>query len=320
MKTALSRNILLLCLLLPFAANAQESIDESRSVSANERISIEVMSGEVRIRASEDNLFRVRGTLAEKAEGFTLESNNGFTSFEVEYPRSRGWSWRGNDDDEGSTLEIEVPVGSEVEFEGVNVDVDVAGVSGGSSINTVNGNIVASDLSNFVHLSSVNGDIDSSNSSGRVDIGTVNGEITDANSSGRIEYGTVNGEIKGSSSASEVTVSTVNGEAELVLTGTQVLELSTVNGDLDIRMPGSMSPRIEGSTVSGDLRLELEPGINASFELSAHAGGDIDNEMSDARPTRDKYGPRKELNFSTGNGSGSVEITTVSGDIEITPL
>lgn len=320
MKANPPRNTLLLCLLLPFAASAQEPIDESRAISANERIEIEVMRGNVRIRASGDNVFRVRGTIDEDAEGYTLESNNGFTRFEVDYPRSwRGRGWN-NDDDDGSEFEIEVPAGSELEFEGVSVDVEVMGISGGSSINTVNGDISASELSSFVQLASVNGEITSLNNSGRIEISTVNGEVTDSNSSGRIEYGTVNGEITASSSASEVTVSTVNGEAELSLTGTEVLELSTVNGDLEVRLAGSLSPRIDGNTVSGDLRLELEPTINARFDISANAGGDIENDISDALPTRDRYGPRKQLNFSTGNGSGSVNITTVSGDIEIAPL
>lgn len=319
MYTILTRNILLLCLLLPFAANAQETIDESRSVSANERVSVEVMRGNVRIRASDDNVFRVRGSIDEEAEGYTLESSNGFTRFKVDYRRSsRGWSW--NDEDDGSELEIEVPMASELEFEGISVDVDVMSITGSTTIQTVNGGITASQLSGFIDLTAVNGQINSSNNSGRIEIITVNGEVTDSDSTGRIEYSTVNGEIRASSSAAEISVSTVNGEAELSLTGTEVLEMGTVNGDIEVRLAGSLSPRIDGNTVSGDLRLELERDINASFDISANAGGDIDNELSDARPTRDQYGPRKQLNFSTGTGTGSVELTTVSGDIEIAPL
>lgn len=319
MNKILSSNTLLLCLLLPFAANAQETLDESRSVSANERISIEVPRGEVSIRASEDNVFRVRGRIDEDADEYTLDSDNGFTRFEVDYPRSRGWNW-GNNDDDDTDLQIEVPAGSELEFEGVNVTVTVVGITGSSSINTVNGDIFASELSNFVHLAAVNGDIDSRQNSGRIEITTVNGGLKDSGSSGRIDYSTVNGEIEASSNASEVTVSTVNGEAEVSLQGTEVLEMSTVNGDIDVRLAGSLSPRIDGSTVSGDLRLELERSINASFDISAHSGGDLENSLSDATPTRDRYGPRKELRFSLGNGSGSVDITTVSGDIELSPL
>lgn len=319
MNATLTRYTLLLTLLLPLAASAQEPIDETRSVSANERVSIEVMRGNVRIHVADDNVFRVRGTLDEDADGFNLDSSNGFTRFKVEYPRSsrRGWN---NDNGNGSELEIEIPAGSELEFEGVSVDVDVMGISGGSSIKTVNGDIRASALSNFVELGTVNGSIESTNISGRVDISTVNGEVSDTNSAGRIEYSTVNGEIRASSSATEVTVSTVNGEAELSLSGTEVLAMGTVNGDIEVRLMDSPSPRIEGSTVSGDLRLELDPAISARFDINASAGGDIENDMSDARPTKDKYGPRQHLNFSTGTGAGTVNITTVSGDIEIAPL
>lgn len=318
MNAILTRYTLLLSLLLPLAASAQEPIDETRSVRANERIALEVMRGHVRIRVSDDNVFRVRGTLDEDADGFNLDSSNGFTRFNVEYPRSS--RRRNGNNDDGSELEIEVPEGSELEFEGVSVDVDVMGISGGSTIKTVNGNIHARSLSNFVELNTVNGSIESTDISGRIDIATVNGEVNDNNSTGRIEYSTVNGEIKASSNATEVTVSTVNGEAELTLMGTQVLAMGTVNGDVEVRLMDSPSPRIDGSTVSGDLRLELDPAISARFDINASAGGDIENGMSNDRPTRDEYGPRQHLNFSTGTGAGSVNITTISGDIEIVPL
>ncbi|MCB1676165.1 MAG: DUF4097 family beta strand repeat protein, partial [Halioglobus sp.] len=262
-----------------------------------------------------------RGTLDEDAEGFTLDSASGFTHFEVDVPRRlRRGSWL-NNDDEGSQLEFEVPRNAELEFEGVNTDVTVDGVQGSSNVSSVNGEITARNLAGYVELSTVNGTLRSENLSGRLDISTVNGEIHDTGASGRAEYSSVNGEIYVTGSATEVTVSTVNGEADIRLQGAEELELSTVNGDIDVRMAGSMSPRVEGSTVSGDLRLALEPDVNASFDLEAHAGGDIENRLTDERASRrDRYGPGRSLNFSTGDGSGSIEMTTVSGDLEIDSL
>ncbi|MCP5331248.1 MAG: DUF4097 family beta strand repeat protein [Pseudomonadales bacterium] len=316
---------LLLCLstslLLCGSLFAQEAIDESRAVSANERISIEVARGTATIRVSQDNVFRVRGTLDEEAEGYTLDSANGFTRFEVETPRRlRGGGLFGSDD-EGSQLTFEVPVNAELEFEGVNTDVSVDGIQGSTSISSVNGEIIASNLASFVELSTVNGKIESNNNSGRLTLSTVNGEIHDEASSGRAEFSSVNGELYINSNATEVSVSTVNGEADVHLQGSEELEMSTVNGDINVRMAASLSPRVEGSTVSGDLRLQLEPQVNARFDLNASVSGDIDNRLSDERASRrGRYGPGSSLNFSTGDGSGSIDMTTVSGDLEVDSL
>ncbi len=319
MHTTIIKSFTLL-LFLPLSVFAQEAIDESRSVSSNERISIEVLSGEVTIRGSDDNLFRVRGTLAESADGYTLDSNNGFTRFEVEIPQRGFFNWRDHRDADQSNLEIEVPMGAELEFEGVNIAIVIEEVHGSTNISTVNGDIDANNLSNIVELSTVNGTIENRHSNGRIELSSVNGEIFDEESSGRISYNTVNGEIVAASNAEEVSVNTVNGDAEIELIGSQVIELSTVNGDIEIRLTQSLRPRIEGSTVSGDISIEVEPEISAHFSIDAHAGGNIENGLSNDQPTRDRYGPSKHLNFSTKDSQGSVNLSTVSGDIEIDEL
>jgi len=317
--TSTTLKSLALCCLLPLSAHAQEAIDESRVVSSNEHVSIEILSGDVTIRGAQDNVFRVRGTLAEDAEGFTLNSDNGFTRFEVNMPRRGLFNWSSNGNDE-SNLEIELPIGSTVEFEGVSIDINIHNINGGSDISTVNGDIDASDLSTVVSLSTVNGSIRSNGASGRVEMATVSGEISDRESEGRIEYTTVSGDIVGHSRAQEVNVETVSGEAELDLVGTQVIEMNTVSGDIEIRLAQSLSPRVEGSSVSGGLYLAVEPQVSARISIDAHSGGDIDNNLSNERPTKDKYGPSRHLKFSKGDGLGAINLTTVSGEIELDEL
>lgn len=313
-KAILLHTSALLLTIAGCGAHAQQAVDESREVTANERIEIEAMRGDVQIRTTDSTTFRISGTLDEEAEGYTLESSGGFTRFEVEMPRRPlGGPW--NDSDGGSRLTIVVPHGSEIEFRGVNSAVDIADVSGRSSINTVNGSITAANLSNVVSLSTVNGSIASTGNSGRVEINSVNGEVDDSDSSGRVEYSTVNGDLRIDTRAEEVQLSTINGEAEASLQGTTDLHLSTVNGDIDISLTGSPSPRIDGSTVSGDLRLLLEPQIGAKFSLKTNAGGSIQNNLSSDEVQREQYGPARRLNFSLGDGSGSVELNTVSGQL-----
>ncbi len=297
-----------------FAAE-REPIDETRQVSSNEKITIEVMRGQVRVRANDANVFSVSGVLDELAEGFELESDNGFTSFIVNMPRRTRFS--GNNDSEGSDLEIAVPTGSTIEVKTVNGSLDVSGVRGGSVLSSVNGEIAARMLGDFAEISTVNGAIDSSDNSGRVELSTINGTIDDQGSSGRVSYSAINGRINADSSADEVELSIVNGRVNANLQGSRVVKLSGVNGPIEIDLEDSISPRISGSTVSGSITVHLDEDINAKFSLRSNVGGAIRNGITDDEATRASYGPARSLEFTTGSGVGSVELTSVSGRLEV---
>lgn len=299
-------------------ADAREAVKESRAISANEKIYIEVMSGEITINAVSSNQFKASGKLDEKATGYTLDSKNGFTRFEMTMPRQVSSNWPGKSSN--AELSFDVPVGSNVEFKGVNGNVTVTGIHGSSQIGTVNGDIKASDLRNSVKLSTVNGEIKVKDASGKVELSSVNGKIDDEGSNGRLSYDVVNGKIKVKSSAEEVSVNTVNGDAELILNGTKQLKLSTVNGEIDASLKGSASPRVSGSSVSGDIELKLDSNVNSRFDIKASAGGSISNKLSDDKASKAKYGPSSSLQFTLGSGDGSLALTTVSGDIKLDKL
>ncbi|MBV2128580.1 DUF4097 family beta strand repeat-containing protein [Arsukibacterium indicum] len=299
-------------------ADSRQVVNESRSVSANEKIYVEVMSGEITIKAISGNTFSVSGKLDEKATGYEFDSKDGFSRFEMTMPRQVNYNWK--DKTNMAELRIEVPVGSSVEFKGVNGNVTVSGIHGSSEIATVNGQITASDLQNSVKLSTVNGEIKVNGASGKVELNSVNGEINDEGSTGRLSYEVVNGKIKAKSQAEEVSISTVNGDAELELSGTKQLKLSTVNGEIEAELRAVSSPRISGSSVSGDIELKLESNANARVALKASAGGSLDNKLSNDKATKAKYGPSRSLQFTLGSGDGSVELTTVSGDIKLEKL
>lgn len=296
---------------------AAESVNENLQVANNERIYIENMRGEVQIIATGETRFKVSGTLDEKADGYELSSKNGFTSFKVKMPTMSNYGNWGDQEKQGSRLQIEVPLGAQLEFQGVNASVRVSGVQGSTKVTTVNGSVYAEKLQQFIQLETVNGEITSVNNNGRITLNTVNGEIEDSGSQGRLSIEAVNGSIESKSSASEVAVSVVNGEADLELTNVQQLTMSSVNGELEAEVKGSLTPRIEASTVSGNAKLKLEKAVSAKFNLVANAGGSIKNELTSQKAERAKYGPRSSLEFSTGKGEGSVEMNTVSGSLKL---
>lgn len=316
MKTKLFSAGLALLLISTLAlANSQQSINEERQVSSNERITLDVQRGDVQIRPASGNQFKVSGKLDEKAEGFELESAGGFTRFIVKMPRQL--NERNGGKTVGSELVIEVPAGSDIEFKGVNVDVTATGINGGSQITTVNGDIKARQLTNTVELATVNGEIKSEALQGQLRLKTVNGKIDDKASSGRMSVESVNGKIELDGAPEELMVTVVNGEVDLELDGTRQLEVSSVNGSIEIELKNQTAPRIKGSSVSGKFELKLPANLDARVSMKTSAGGSIKNELTTDKASRDKYGPASNLQFSAGNGTGNIEITTVSGRLEL---
>lgn len=304
---------MLVLLAAPVLADGK-AVSESKKVSANERIELEVMRGDVDIKVTTTEQISIKGTLDEEAEGYEFTSNGGVTRFEVKMPRrlfNNGYS----DDKRGSRLTVEVPKGVHLSFEGVSTSVKAAGVQGGSDITTVNGSIEASELAGKVSLQTVNGNIESRAISGHLKLATVNGEIKDQSAGASLEMESVNGQLHSVSSAKEVEVSTVNGEVNLALTGSERLEFSTVNGQIDIRLSGTTAPRISGSSVSGALVLTLPDVDSARISVEASAGGDISNKLTDDKVEDAKYGPMRNLDTTLGNGDGRIELETVSGEV-----
>lgn len=298
--------------LLAAPAWAQEAIDQTRAVDGNERISVNVMRGNITIRGTDENEFRVVGTLDELAEGYELESSGGFTRFEVKMPRRV--NARGND--AGSQLEIFLPKGAELEFETVNGNVDAQGLTRDTDIAAVNGNIVSRDLQGRVSLGTVNGRIDNQNGSGRLSLSTVNGRIEDNGSDGRVNYETVNGTVTASFDGSEVKASSVNGQLRLSLPNAQDIDLQSVNGAVEVEV-GFNAPRIQAQSVGGNLSFSFAEGLNARVNVQLTAGGSIRNGVSDDEDQRPQFGPGRRLQFTRGEGEGSVNISSVNGNVRL---
>lgn len=316
-RLSMRLNTLVATLMVLMAAPAfadGKAVSESKKVSANERIELEVMRGDVDITVTSKEQFSIKGTLDEEAEGYEFTSTGGVTRFEVKMPRrlyNNGYS----EDKRGSRLTVEVPQGARLSFEGVSTSVKAKGVQGGADITTVNGSIDASELAGKVSLQTVNGNIESRNIQGHLKLATVNGEIKDQSAGASLEMESVNGELQSVSSAKDVEVSTVNGEVNLALTGSERVEFSTVNGQIDISLKGSKAPRISGSSVSGALVLTLPDLDSARISVEASAGGDIENKLTNDKVEEAKYGPMRNLDTTLGDGDGRIELETVSGEV-----
>ncbi|MBS3797350.1 MULTISPECIES: DUF4097 family beta strand repeat-containing protein [unclassified Pseudoalteromonas] len=308
--------------MVPCLALAGEKIDEQISVPADGRIFIDNQRGDIIIKGWDKASLQIKGELDDRAEGYTLETRGQRTDFIVKMPKNynKGWGWGNNNDDngEGSKLTIYMPMQSALSLEGINVDVDVSELSSDSRIETVNGDIDAKDLSGKLIFETVNGDVSGTNLNGDIRYQTVNGDINDVDSQGQLRMTLVNGDVTSTTKSEDIRFENVNGDLTLRAHTLGSLKLNTVNGELEVYVKElKTNAQIRAESVSGDFDLYLPTNVSARFDLDAHAGGDIRNELSKDKAVEAKYGPGESLSFTLGQGEAEVEVTTISGNTNL---
>jgi len=297
---------------------AQESVNESMKAAPDGYVHIEHMNGKAHIIGWDKNEVKVTGEVSEKTEEFIFEKRGDQIRIEVEV-NSKGWGgWNNWNSDEGDDLTIYVPHASAVNYESINARVTLEKLEGSTQVEVVNGQIDAEDISGRMRFESVNGSVDIDGVQGDLTIETVNGDIRGSQSgNGDLNLDTVNGSIRFTSESEDVTAESVNGEVELKLATVRDLDVTTVNGGIEIGMTLHKDGDVRASTVGGRIEMTFQKGVSARFDIEGHAGGKIVNRITDDKMQKAKYGPRRWLNFSTGNGEAQVELSTVNGRVEV---
>jgi DUF4097 and DUF4098 domain-containing protein YvlB len=269
---------------------AQTSVDQKRPAAPDAKVSIENMSGSVKVTGWDRAEVQVKGTLGDGAE-LAFDGSERQLGIEVE-------AEHGNPMGIKSDLEVFVPAGSSVSVEGFQATISVAGVTGSVSAETVNGSITQSGAAKDVHLESVNGAIEVTKATGRLQAEAVNGTVTVRDASGDLEASTVNG--------------------KLLVTGGSFdrAKLESVAGG--VHFEAGLTPRatLGVESVSGTVDLLLPAGLGAEFSVSTFSG-DILNELGPAAEKTSRWTPEKELSFTTGSGGARITVETLSGAVHI---
>ncbi len=269
---------------------AQERVDERRAAARDGRVEIENPAGSVTVIGWDKAEVAVTGTLGQGAEGLSLSGGGRTTRIEVESAHNPFGTL--------SDLEIRVPNGSRVEVQSFAAEIKVSEVKGGVHASTVKGDISVTGAAKEVELETVSGSLEISGSPTRVRAQSVNGRVAIHGASGDIEASTVNGELLFDGGSCES------------------CQLETVNGNL--RFEGSLGPRanLEVQTVSGTVELRLPADVSAEFSVATWSG-EVENELGPAPRKANRYTPGKELRFSTGAGGARVTVETMSGTVRL---
>ncbi len=280
--------VLVAAFALPGGLGAQTSVDQTRPAASDVEVSIENLSGSVKVSGWTKPAVQVKGTLAAGAE-LSLTGSGKSIQIEVE---------AGHNPMAASALEVFMPAGGSVSIESFQATITVTGVTGAVEAETVNGSITHAGPSKDVNLQSVNGAVETTKASGRVQVEAVNGSVGIRDASGELEASTVNGRL-----------SVAGGSFDRA-------KLETVAGELSLDSTISPKGTLDVESVSGAVSLFLPPGFSGSFKVSSFTGA-ITNELAGPAEKTSGWGPGKELTFTSGSGGARVSIETLSGAVNI---
>jgi DUF4097 and DUF4098 domain-containing protein YvlB len=143
----------------------------------------------------------------------------------------------------------------------------------------------------------------------------MSGDVTLDGVTGRVRAATVSGDVEAEGLAGRVSLASVSGDVTLAKSLVENLDAKTVSGrvlaDLDV-VPAS-SLRV--STVLGQVTIRLPASVNATVDLRSTTGR-VKSEFAGLQTGNGTGAVSGRL----GSGSGRLSVTTVSGQVTLLEL
>lgn len=240
------------------------------------RLRIQLIGGRVDVVAHDGDGLRLE---VAGVEGQPLDVVRHGDTLDVSHPQL-GWeslldkvrvSGRSRD---AAQVSVAVPRGTAVELGTVSAEGLLAGTSADAEVRTVSGSLVLDGVSAPVRVRTVSGDVDVRGQDGPLTANAVSGSLT------------------------------------LSGAGLHELSVKTVSGDVAADLQ-QVPARVDLTSVSGDLTLRLPNGAGYDLQVRTVSGRVLTNGQ---RLQRQRGGPARGR-FTSGDGAVVVEARTVSGDV-----
>ncbi|MEU3477456.1 DUF4097 family beta strand repeat-containing protein [Streptomyces sp. NPDC033754] len=181
-----------------------------------------------------------------------------------------------------AVVSVAVPAGVDVEVGAVDAEAVVSGIRGRTEVRGVTGDTTLLGLSGPVRAESVSGSLEAQSVTGALRITSVTGPVTVIEGAG--------GSVRAETVSGDMVIDLDPGE----LDGPPAdIRLTSVSGQVAIRLPHPADARVEASTTSGS----------------------VSNAFEDLRVTG-QWGT-KSVTGTLGSGRGTLKATTVSGSIAL---
>jgi DUF4097 and DUF4098 domain-containing protein YvlB len=176
-----------------------------------------------------------------------------------------------------AVISLTVPADAEVRLGSVSADTTVSGVRADASVYAVSGSTTLVGLGGKTEVSAVSGQVDAESVGGELRVKTVSGDLT-------VLAGT----------ATTLRANSVSGAVTLDLAGAPTdVRANTISGDVAVRLPQAADIKVEAGSTSGRLTTAFD-----ELRMTGTWGA-------------------KQLSGTIGDGTGSLEVTTVSGAVSV---
>jgi DUF4097 and DUF4098 domain-containing protein YvlB len=151
-----------------------------------------------------------------------------------------------------------------------------------------------------------------------VEVETMTGGVEVRSAAREVTVGSISGPVTVVGATGSVRVETVSGAVTVRGAGITALQVETTTGEVAI--DGTLAPagEVDVESFSSPVRLALQSGVRASFDLRTFAG-EIRSDVCAGTPlTRERFEPFRQLRCSTGSEALEIAVRTHDGDITIT--
>ena len=179
---------------------------------------------------------------------------------------------------DAAAVTVTVPADCPIQLGVVSASAVVCGLSSGASVKGVSGEITLDGVAGDVHADTVSGALEGRDVDGAVRFKSVSGDLTLADGSlSLLEADNINGQIA----------------ADVSLAAAGAMRISTVSGDVTLRLPADSDARVRLHSTSGNVRSDFDSLRTAISPGSHSASGNV------------------------GEGSGRVSVNSVSGAVTL---
>jgi Toastrack DUF4097 len=240
-------------------------------------LKVRVVSGSVAILASQDAPSLDVASLSGQPLLVTHEAGILTVTYEdLQWDGLKGWL---HPQRHSADITITVPADCPTQLGVANASAIVSGISASISAKSVSGDITLDGVTGSVDAKTVSGDLEARGIDGEIAFNSISGGLTLAGGAvGKLAAKTVSGQVT----------------ADVDLRDGGALKVSTVSGDVAVRVPASASARVGLKSTSGRVRSGFDG-------MSPAPGG--------RRPA--------VLSATIGSGSADLTVTSMTGDVTL---
>jgi hypothetical protein len=239
-------------------------------------LKVRVISGSVAILATEDEPSLDVSSLAGQPLLVTHEAGIVTITYEdLRWDGLRGWL---RPQRHSADITVSVPVGCPTQLGMVNASAIISGISARVSAKSISGDITLDGVTGSVDAKTVSGDLEARGLDGEITFNSVSGHLTLADSAlGHLDAKTASGRVT----------------ADIDLRDGGGLRVTTISGDVAVRLPSGASARVDLRSTSGR--------VHSGFEPTSRPSG---------------RGPAV-MSATLGSGSASLSVTSMTGDVTL---